>query len=182
LFDSGKRFPADITSKIIATQSAKLTVEQRQRDVYDSHRHRVFALAFYMTGNEIEAESILTETFVRAFRAEEEPNAGGVDRALLGRLGEQFPLNEVHPAPAAQSSAALGNRNVRRTDLEEAIQELPASERLIFLYHDVEGYSSAAIAGLLQIPEPKVLRTLMTARIRLRQVLAAGMKEQREAA
>jgi RNA polymerase sigma-70 factor (ECF subfamily) len=182
LFDSGKKFTADITSKIVAVQSAELSLEQRRRDVYDSHRHRIFALSFYMTGNEMEAESLLTNTFVRAFQSAPVPDAAVVDRALLDGLREQFPLTEFPPAPRPESTDALGNRNVLRTEMEIAIQELPASERLVFLLRDVEGYTPAAIADLLQISEPKVQRALMTARIRLRHLLTAGRREEREAA
>ena len=73
-------------------------------------------------------------------------------------------------------------RNVRRTDLEEAIHTLPAQERLLFLLRDVEGYTPAKISELMKIPETQVNRTLLSARIRLRQALAAGQEEREEAA
>jgi DNA-directed RNA polymerase specialized sigma24 family protein len=49
---------------------------------------------------------------------------------------------------------------------------LPASERLLFLLRDVEGYSSAMISRLLGIPESQVQRSCFSARIRLGQLLA----------
>jgi RNA polymerase sigma factor (sigma-70 family) len=152
-----------------------------QRDVYDSHRHRVFSLAFYMTGNEIEAEEILTSTFVNAFRKAERPDGSQVDLALVSELKQRFPLDQSEPSPAIQASSVaktdLKERNVRRTDLEEAIQTLPPNERLLFLLHDVEGYPPSAISELLLMPEAKVQRGLFWARIRLRQTLAAGSQE-----
>ena len=148
-----------------------------QRDVYDSHRHRVFALAFYMTGNEIEAEQILTSAFVEAFREAVEPQGDQVDLALVAELRKRFPLDQSEPSPdiqAGASTGALEERNVRRTELEEAIQTLPPSERLLFLLRDVEGYPPAAIADLLQMPEANVQRGLFSARIRLRRALGAA--------
>jgi len=59
---------------------------------------------------------------------------------------------------------------------------LPATERLLFLLRDVEGYSPAAISQLLRIPESQVQRSLFSARIRLRQALAAAKADRREAA
>jgi DNA-directed RNA polymerase specialized sigma24 family protein len=135
----------------------------------------VFSLAFYMTGSEVEAESILTETFVRAFQSDPEPDGALVDRSLLGRLREQYPLDERHAGPMPAISNVAVTRNVLRTELEESIQELPATERMIFLLRDVECYSTAAIAGLLHMPESSVQRVLMMARLRLRQQLAAGV-------
>jgi DNA-directed RNA polymerase specialized sigma24 family protein len=174
------------SARIVASRQIKQQAADVQRDVYDSHRHRVFALAFYMTGNELEAEDILTTTFVRAFRAEEVPQAEDVDAALIGELRQRLLLNENElPFPMPRESGAhvnLAGRNIRRTDLEEAIQTLPANERLLFLLHDVEGYSPAAISELTQTPESKVQRSLFSARIRLRQALASVQADSREAA
>jgi len=172
--------------RIIAFRQATLRAADAQRDVYDSHRHRVFALAFYMTGNELEAEEILTATFVQAFRAEKVPQAEHVDAALIEELRHRFPIGENEPAARINRELSLASdlsgQNVRRTDLEEAIQTLPATERLLFLLRDVEGYSPAAISQLLRIPESQVQRSLFSARIRLRQALAAAKADRREAA
>jgi len=172
--------------KIVASCQARLRAADVQRDVYDSHRHRVFALAFYMTANELEAEEILTGTFVQAFRTEKIPQAKHVDAALVEELRLRFPLGEHEPAATVtreyMRTEDLSGQNVRRTDLEEAIQTLPATERLLFLLRDVEGYSAAEISQLLQIPESQVQRSLFSARIRLRQTLAAATADRREAA
>jgi RNA polymerase sigma-70 factor, ECF subfamily len=161
-------------SGIIATNEAKQSAEQRQRDIYESHRHRTFALAFYMTGNELEAEEILSDTFVRAFQAAEQPDRFGVDSALITELAERFCLTHQQALAVASGEEQLGDRNVRRTDLETAVQGLPPCERLLFLLRDVEGYSLESIATLVNIPQSQVQRALLSARIRLRQLLAAG--------
>ncbi|MBV8675214.1 MAG: sigma-70 family RNA polymerase sigma factor [Acidobacteriaceae bacterium] len=165
----------DNSIRVVVTRRLMQESVDVQRDIYESHRHRIFALAFYMTGNEIEAEEILTATFVKAFRDTPEPEAGEVDLALMAELRQRFPLDQGMPPSQVSSGerASLGERNVRRTDLEEAIQTLPPGERVLFLLRDVEGYSSTAVAELLQIPETKVQRGLLSARIRLRQSLAA---------
>ena len=46
-------------SKVTAREMAPQSLEERQRDIYDSHRHRVFSISYYMTGSELEAEEIL---------------------------------------------------------------------------------------------------------------------------
>jgi RNA polymerase sigma-70 factor (ECF subfamily) len=92
---------------------------------------------------------------------------------------QESPVRQA--SEASQSGDSL-QRNVRRTDLEEAIHTLPAQERLLFLLRDVEGYTPAKISELMKIPETQVNRTLLSARIRLRQALAAGQEEREEAA
>ncbi len=166
------KFEREISPDSVLSQAAKQSCEQEQRDVYESHRHRTFSLAFYMTGNEIEAEEILTTTFVRAFEQTPKPDGFAVDSALVTELSERFPLQKEEPSPAVATGGILGNRNVLRADLEIAVRNLPANERLVFLLRDVEGYQPAAIAKLLDMTEAKVVRTCFTARIRLAQILA----------
>ena len=190
-FGSERQSARNTSVKIVALRQAKQSVEARQRDIYDSHRHRTFALAYYMTGNELEAEQILTSTFVRAFRAADEPNGPDVDSALLEELRQKSYLVSDAAAPAGPASvssldpdpsAELAGRNVKRTDLEEAIQVLAPTERLLFLLRDVEGYAPAAIAQLLQMTEPQVQRGLFAARLRLRRALAEAQLAESKAA
>jgi RNA polymerase sigma-70 factor, ECF subfamily len=159
-------------SNLVASQAVEQSCEQQQRDVYESHRHRAFSLAFYMTGNEIEAEEILATTFVRAFQQQQRPDGFAVDSALVYELGQRFPLREEEAPAVIVPGAGTSHRNVRRPDLEEAVRNLPPNERLLFLLRDVEGYSPAMISRLLDIPEPQVQRSCFSARIRLCQLLA----------
>lgn len=173
MFNFDEPYSSGTNSAVISLRAAKQSAEECRKDIFDSHRHRVFALAYYMTGNEVEAEEILTETFVQAFEQTELPDAPVVDSALVGELRSRFPLGEEEPAAVpATTGPDLSRRNVRRTDLEEAIQYLPPTERLCFLMRDVEGYSVEAIAKVVDLPEASVQRTLFSARIRLRSVLA----------
>jgi RNA polymerase sigma-70 factor (ECF subfamily) len=170
LFKFEREFSAE--SNLVASQAAKQSCEQQQRDVYESHRHRTFSLAFYMTGNEMEAEDILATTFIRAFQQSERPDGFAVDSALVGELSQRFPLTKEETPATATQGHGMSHRNVRRPDLEEAVRKLPANERLLFLLRDVEGYAPAMIARLLDIPEPQVHRACYSARIRLCQLLA----------
>jgi RNA polymerase sigma-70 factor (ECF subfamily) len=186
LFDFERLYGESRSAGVSIAMRQTQRAEDRRRDIFDSHRHRTFALAYYMTGNEIEAEKILTNTFITAFKAAEEPTANHVDNALLGELRATLPLDVQSPpmtqdqTPAAKSD--LSDRNIRRTDLEEALATLPAQERLLYLLRDVEGYTPAHIAGLLQMPEAQVNRTLMSARLRLRRALLAEEQARAEAA
>ena len=139
-----------------------------------------------MTGNELEAERILAGAFIRVFRQSDQPDAFSIDSALIAELNDQFSLRQEQPAAAAsaqpQLDSHLGQRNVRRSDLEAAIQSLPPNERFLFLLRDVEGYSAENIATLLQIPLAQVQRSLFSARLHLCQGLAAVPNPASEAA
>ena len=176
MFDFERQFSPEPVTRIMASQARKLSAEQQQRDVFESHRHRVFAVGYYMTANELEAEQILKQTFVHAFSEQKEPDAGGVDRALISELEQRFSLEPAETA-IPDASVALSRTATRRTDMEEALAELPPAERLIFLLKDVEGYPAAKIASLLERTEPEIQRTLFSARIRMRNALAAAQRE-----
>jgi RNA polymerase sigma-70 factor (ECF subfamily) len=163
----------DSAHRIVASESQKLSAVEQQRDVFESHRHRVFAVGYYMTSNELEAEEILTETFVTAFSRQKQPDAHGVDKALLSELERRFSLEQVEAA-SPDANLILAKTATHRTDMEEALALLPPSERLVFLLKDVEGYSAAKIATLLDLPEADVQRTILSARIRMRNALAAA--------
>jgi RNA polymerase sigma-70 factor, ECF subfamily len=165
--------------RIVQCQLSERSLEHRQRDIYETHKHRAYAVAYYMVGNEIEAEEVTQDTFVRAFRQAEEPDGSCVDCALVSELRERIPLDEQAAPAEAIPGQTLSGRNVKRTELEEALKELPANERMVFLLRDVEGYDADRVAALLEIPRQRVERTLFSARIRMRTALA---KMQRPAA
>lgn len=149
------------------------SLEHRQRDIYETHKHRAYAVAYYMVGNEMEAEVVTQDTFVRAFRRAEEPDGRCVDCSLVDELRQRMPLDEQAAPAEAAPGQTLGNRNVKRTEMEEALKDLPPNERMVFLLRDVEGYDADRVAALLEISRQQVERTLLSARIRMRTALAA---------
>ena len=82
----------------------------------------------------------------------------------------------------AAAGTGLSGRNVKRTELEEALKELPPNERIVFLLRDVEGYPAEKVAELLELPRQQVERTLLCARIRMRNVLTGHADRRAEAA
>jgi RNA polymerase sigma-70 factor (ECF subfamily) len=165
-------FSSQGSCRVVQCQMSERSLEHRQRDIYETHKHRAYAVAYYMVGNEIEAEEVTRDTFVRAFRQAEEPDGRCVDCSLVNELRERMPLDEQAAPAEAVSSVTLGGRNIKRTEMEEALKELPPNERMVFLLRDVEGYDAERVAALLDIPRQQVERTLFSARIRMRTTLA----------
>src|SRR5579864_509134 len=58
----------------------------RFEKAYEEHRHRVYALAFWMTDSEVAAEEISSSVFARAFANGNVPSAEAVDRILLSEI------------------------------------------------------------------------------------------------
>src|SRR5207248_10701066 len=76
-------------------QHAERTSIDQYKDVFEGNRHRVYSLSFYMTGNELTAEEVITGTFCWAFAISANPNPETVDRALVTELRELTPIG--HP-------------------------------------------------------------------------------------
>ena len=125
-----------------------------------------------MTYNECEAEDLMQQSFIRAFRAYKKPSAEHIDRALVSELRETRPIGNLTLKSEPVTDSAQVRRNTKRCDLEAAVVQLPPTERMIFLMHDVENYDHARIARTVGITEDESRRGLFQARLAIRKILA----------
>ncbi len=147
------------------------TVDSYRR-IYEENRHHVYAIAFWMTDSEPDAEDLTANVFRRAFSMSSTPSPAAIDRALINELRQLSPLGTLTlDCPVATEVAAV-RRNVLRPDLERAVVQLPPTERLVFLLHDVEGYDFARIAQLVGVSLDEARSGLHQARLRMRELLA----------
>ncbi len=156
-----------------ASASRRETHVHAYQEAFEESRHRVYSLAFWMTDHELVAEEVAVNTFCRAFATSSDPDAESVDRALIAELRELMPLGSL-ALQCAPCSKVLGlRRNIKRAELERALVQLPPTERLIFLLHDVERYDRARIGRLLGLSQQESACGLHQARLRLRELLSA---------
>ena len=141
--------------------------------VYDDNRHRLYALAFWMTDNELAAQELLETVFRRAFARTAGPDAETLDRTLIAEIRELMPLGTLTLDLPACTEVAAVRRNTLRVHLERAVVQLPATERMIFLMHDVENYDHARIARTVGVSEQESQYGLHQARLRMRELLAS---------
>lgn len=171
--------PFPLPSHRIVREEGEVSEDHHRRDAFETHRHRIFALAVYMTGDERVAEEMLAETFIRALRANPSPDAVAVDSAFLHQLRRIMPVGECTLSLRDVSPVAVPLRgNVLRTELESALLDLPATERLIYLMRDVEAYPTERVAALLSLGEAEVRLALVTARLKLREMLSEAQSAQ----
>ncbi len=145
---------------------------QAYKKAFEENRHRVYALAFWMTDNEMAAEELMSAAFCRAFAFSADPTAEMIDRALITEVRELIPVGVLTLECAPATEVHSVRTNTRRADLERAVVQLPATERMIFLLHDVERYEHTRIARILGIVEDESKQGLHQARLRLRELLA----------
>jgi RNA polymerase sigma-70 factor, ECF subfamily len=162
-------------AKITAWQSwpEDLSTAADYAQVYEASRHRIYALAYWMIRDEMQAERIAAKVFQRAFTASCNLDDELLDKILVSEVRELMPLG-VLSLPQPPSGPGSGfRRNVKKAQLEEALGRLPATERMIFLLHDVEGYAHPRVARTVSISEGQSQLGLHAARLRLRELLGS---------
>jgi RNA polymerase sigma-70 factor (ECF subfamily) len=147
--------------------------DRAYQEAFEENRHRVYSLAFRMTDNELVAEELMINSFCRAFAVSPAPEAESLDRALVAELRELMPLGALTLECAPRAEAGALRRNTKRAELEAAVVQLPPTERMVFLLHDVERYDHARISRILGLNEQESAYGLHQARLRLRELLAS---------
>ena len=151
-------------------ENAESNVHKR---VYETNRHRIYALSFWMTDNELAAEELLQRTFSRAFSQVDEPSSELLDQVLIAELRALMPLGSLTLKCNPCTEVSGIRRNTLRVHLERAVVQLPPTERMVFLMHDVESYDHKRISRLLDLTDDESRLALHQARLRLRELLAA---------
>ena len=151
------------------------------------HLDAAYNLARWLTRNERDAEDVVQESYLRAFRFFA-GFRGGDARAWLMRivrntcytwLHANRPLQEAtefdetlfspdSPSPNPEEAVL---RNDRGALVRKALEALPANFREVLILRELEGLSYKEIAGITGMPAGTVMSSLSRARDRLRQVL-----------
>ena len=156
----------------LATYFPATESQTRYSEIYEDHCHRIYSLAFWMTDNELTAEQLSANAFLRAFAMAEQPTCDQIDRAFITEVRESTLIGTLtlHCAISPETRTIYGN--IKRIHLERAVVQLPATEKLIFLMHDVEGYQHSRVARLLGLTEEESRLGLHQARVQIRALIA----------
>jgi RNA polymerase sigma-70 factor (ECF subfamily) len=139
-----------------------------------------------MTGNVADAEDLVQETFLRAYRGFHRFASGTNARAWLitilqrvridalrkaGRTGEMEPLPEDGPAvKAPQEGAPL------QLDLERSLASVPEPFKTAVILRDLEELTYEEIAAAVGAPIGTVMSRIHRGRAFLRSALSEGMR------
>jgi RNA polymerase sigma-70 factor (ECF subfamily) len=184
---------------------AKAGDQEAFQELVERHQARVYRHAERLLGNREDAEEVLQDTFLAAYR-----NLSGFEERsrfstwiyriatneALMRLRRASRRREVFAdvAPSGEMERAsdevrefarsalddVMDREVREI-LTRALAELPDEYRVVFVLRDVDGLSNAEAAEILGLSVPAVKSRLHRGRIWLRDRLARIFGEQRRA-
>jgi RNA polymerase sigma-70 factor (ECF subfamily) len=156
----------------------------------------IYRLALRMMGNEADAEDVLQETFLSAFKSidrfegrsslstwlyriasnaalmrlrRNEPEQVSVDEPVERDDGEMMPRQFFDFCCLPEEDLL---REEAREQMKQAIDDLPPTLRSVFVLRDIEGLSTAETAEALDLSESAVKSRLMRARLKLRDGLS----------
>jgi RNA polymerase sigma-70 factor (ECF subfamily) len=157
---------------------------------------QLYSAALRMTRNPTDAEDVVQETFLKAYRGYGSFKEGTNLRAWLYRILTNTYINKYRKAQRRPSEVELGElqdmylfRRLGETsgatesaevqaldmfvdeDIVTALESLPENFRMPVLYADVEGFSYKEIADILDIPIGTVMSRLHRGRKQLQKQL-----------
>ena len=162
------------------------------------HAPQLYSAALRMTRNQADAEDLVQETYLRAYRGFEGFAAGTNLRAWLFRILTNTYINTYRARQRRPQEsdladveelylyrrlgsldAVLGNRSAEDTlmdmltddEVKQALEDLPENFRLPVLLADVEGFSYREIAEMLDIPIGTVMSRLHRGRKAMQKAL-----------
>lgn len=160
------------------------------------HAGNIYRLALRMMGNEADAEDVLQETFLSAFKSidrfEERSSLNTwlyriASNAALMRLRRNEPEQVSVDEPIELDDGDVVPRQFfdfcclpeedllrdeARAEMRRAIEELPPTLRSVFVLRDVQGLSTEETASTLDLSISAVKSRLMRARLKLREQLS----------
>jgi len=185
-------------------------IEQGDQAAFDlfvgRYGRRLMAFGQRMCGNREDAEDVLQDTLLTAYKGLHRLRDPGAVRTWLYRVASnaclmkrrkqarsrEISLDDFKPpgwedgyVPEIPDWSHLPDGSARRAELRDALErgfrELPADYRVVMLLRDVEGLSTRETAEALDVREPTVKMRLHRARLAMRQLLAkhvevAGME------
>jgi RNA polymerase sigma-70 factor (ECF subfamily) len=165
----------------------------------DAYSSNIYRLALKMLKNTLDAEDVLQETFIKAYRnlsnfqgrssistwlyriatnealmllRTQKPAQDqiSVDHPLdYGKSGEQEPLQIIDWCCLPEGELMSAEA---RQYLDQAADNLPSTLQVVFLLRDIEGLSTRQTAEVLGLSETAVKTRLSRARFRLRENLS----------
>ena len=174
----------------IALERAQGGDSEGFRVLVEQNTRNVFRLAFRMTGNEADAEDVVQETFLRAYRniARYDPRAKV--STWLHSIASNYAIDllrkrkhrvaaHLDDVPAAATPVAADPDPERataggqfRARVDSALESLSAKERVAFSLRHFEELSIREISQTMGTPEGSVKNNIFRAVRKLRAVLA----------
>ena len=186
--------------KMTTAPSAKSALFEEQAM---EHIDKLYAHAMRKTGNRVDANDLVQETYLKAFAAFDQFQQGTNIKAWLHRILENTYINqyrklqnqpfyspleeledwqlgdaESRTATSSRSAEAEAIDHLPASAVKDALQAIPEDYRAAVYLVDVEGFSYQEVADIMDTPTGTVMSRLHRGRKLLREQLADYAREQ----
>lgn len=160
-----------------------------ERALYDAHVDRVYRLAYRLAGDDDLARDFTQETFIRAFDRIGDFRGEAALSTWLHAVATSVIFNGLRKVKRfreretdLEAAETIGHEPVMadpdlNDKLARAVDDLPVKYRMVFVMHDVEGYTHEEIGAALRMPPGTSKAQLFRARAKLREALAQFAQE-----
>jgi RNA polymerase sigma-70 factor (ECF subfamily) len=158
------------------------------------HLDAAYNLARWLTRNDLDAEDVVQESYLRAFKFFESFRGTDSRAWLLAivrntyyTMMQQHRASEIEtpfdeelhsPEPDNHDPETMLLQSISKRLLHDAIEELPVEYREVFVLRELEGLSYKEIATIAAIPLGTVMSRLARARKRLQSSLSQHMSKE----
>lgn len=102
------------------------------RLLVEQHSRAIFRLAFRMTGNEEDAEDVVQETFLRAYKQLDRYEARSSFSTWLYRIASNYSLDLIRMRKRHESKRVRGTEEEDRDILQSIPMDTPGPDRLMY--------------------------------------------------
>lgn len=157
--------------------------ERALRQLWTQHSPRIDAVVRRLAGDPDLAADIAQDVWMQIFRALPSFRGDAQFATWAHRIAVNRTLNALRRVRRVEKIETMieddtvsvemdGDRTFLAESIEQAMQRLPRGARMVFVLHDVEGYTHEAIAEELGITSGASKSQLFKARAKLRRLLA----------
>jgi RNA polymerase sigma-70 factor (ECF subfamily) len=189
---------------VAQTQTDEELVQKAQQDderafgkLVERYETKVYSLAIKMLRNPEDAEDVLQDTFLRAYRGIKSFQGNSTfstwiyritaNSALMRLRKKQLPTVSIDDADERETPINIADWSPGPVEqlltqetqkaMDEAIEALPPEFKQVFILRDVEELSNAEVAEILDLSVAAVKSRLHRARLKVRNRLAAYFSE-----
>ena len=166
-------------------------------ELISRYESKVYSLALKMVRNPEDAEDVLQDTFLRAYRGIKSFQGASTfstwiyritaNSALMRLRKKQLPTVSIEDADERETPVNIAdwtpgpveqllNRELQQV-MDEAIEALPPEFRQVFVLRDIEEMSNAEVADVLDLSVAAVKSRLHRARLKVRNRIAGYFSE-----
>jgi RNA polymerase sigma-70 factor (ECF subfamily) len=167
--------------------------ERAFAELVGRYKEKIYALAYRILGNHLDADEVVQETFVRIYKRRKELADVRHFSTFLLRIATNYSIDlfrkHKNRSSLAHDSSSLpgeiqldlaqrvatpsekfDNKRLME-EINRALEQLPPKQKITAVLHDIEGLSKTEISRILGCPEATVRSNLHIARTKLKKIL-----------